>query len=82
MVRHHTFNVGIMGSNPIASTTKSICKPRMNQPGQWRIQGAQMVATLAKGVDFQRGKTGLLNEFQDGNSKKNGLRHLHSVAEN
>ena len=46
------------------------------------IQGAQMVATLAKGVDFQRGKTGLLNEFQDENSKKNGLRHLHSVAEN
>lgn len=34
------------------------------------IQGAQMVATLAKGVDFQRGKTGLLNEFQDENSKK------------
>ena len=27
------------------------------------IQGAQMVATLVKGVDFQRGKTGLLNEF-------------------
>ena len=46
------------------------------------IQGAQMVATLAKGVDFQRGKTGLLNEFQEENSKKNGLRHLHSVAEN
>lgn len=41
-----------------------------------------MVATLAKGVDFQRGKIGLLNEFQDENSKKNGLRHLHSVAEN
>lgn len=39
------------------------------------IQGAQMVATLAKGVDFQRGKTGLLNEFQDEDSKKNGLRH-------
>ena len=54
----------------------------MNQPGQWGIQGAQMVATLAKGVDFQRGKTGLLNEFQDENSKKSGLRHLHSVAEN
>ena len=27
------------------------------------IQGAQMVVTLAKGVDFQRGKTGLLNEI-------------------
>ena len=46
------------------------------------IQGAQMVATLAEGVDFQQGKTGLLNEFQDEDSKKNGLRHLHAVAEN
>ena len=40
--------------------------PSVNREGTiWPmgIQGAQMVATLAKGVDFQRGKTGLLNEF-------------------
>ena len=40
MVRHHTFNVGIMGSNPIASTIN----PSVNREGAiWPmgIQGAQ-----------------------------------------
>lgn len=33
MVRHHTFNVGIMGSNPIAPTTNYISKERVSVLG-------------------------------------------------
>lgn len=52
MVRHHTFNVGIMGSNPIASTTKSTCKPRMNQLGQWGFKVRRWWPHLPKVLTF------------------------------
>lgn len=52
MVRHHTFNVGIMGSNPIASTTKSICKPRRNHLANGEFKARRWWPHLPKVLTF------------------------------
>ena len=82
MVRHHTFNVGIMGSNPIASTIN----PSVNREGtnlaKWEFKARRWWPHLPKVLTFNEVRQDSLMSFQDENSKKNGLRHLHSVAEN
>ena len=82
MVRHHTFNVGIMGSNPIAPTIKSICKPRRNHLANGEFKARRWWPHLPKVLTFNEVRQDSSMSFQDENSKKNGLRHLHSVAEN
>ena len=79
---YHTFNVRVESSSLSTNTTKSICKPRMDQPGQWGFKARRWWSHLPKVLTFNEVRQDSSMSFQDENSKKNGLRHLHSMAEN
>ena len=82
LVEQRPFKAWVESSRLSTGTTKSTCKPRMDQPGQWEFKARRWWPHLPKVLTFNEVRQDFSMSFQDENSKKNGLRHLHSVAEN